>query len=218
MSGKAKGSIGGITFAAWKGLPVVRRLPIPSRRLRTTQPQNRSLLGFLAREYTTLTPAQRVLWENYALNHPHPDGFGGTFILSGQNAYIMLNHTAVRGFAIGALQTDPPTDPPAASILSFTAETGATDPGDIDLTWSHAGTADAADRNEMRIAGPFQSPARQEVHSRFRHGAWIAGNLVVFTATGLVEDTWYWFLIRYTDQYGQTSAWHMKQATPKLTP
>lgn len=218
MSEKAKGSVAGVTFASWKGLPVVRRQPIPSRRMRTTQPKNRSIMGFLSREYGTLTDAQRDLWENYALNHPRDDGFGGTFIMSGQNAYVSLNHTAVRMWLIGALMTEPPTDPPPASIYAISVVTGATDPGDIDLVWAHAGSPVVEDKNEIRIAGPFQSPARQEVHSRFRTISSTTGEVSMLTLSGLVEDTWYWINMRYVDHFGQVTAWNTGQATPKLTP
>lgn len=218
MSGKAKGSIGGVTFAAWKGLPVVRRLPIPARRRRHTQPINRSLLGFLSREYGTLSGADRMLWETYALNHPHPDGFGGTFIMSGQNAYIRLNHSAVRLGGIGKLQTSPPTDPPPANVITLGVVTGVGVPGDIDLTWSHAGSPVTTDYNEIRQAGPFQSPARQEVHSRFKFATKLEGDDVLRTIGGLVEGAWYWFLVRYIDQFGQPTAWLTGQATPMPTP
>jgi len=186
--------------------------------MRTTQPKNRSLLGFLSREYGTLTDVQRDLWETYALNHPHPDGFGGTFIMSGQNMYIRLNHTAIRLDDKDALQTTPPTDPPPASIYIFTAATGITNPGDVDLVWDHNGTTDADDWNEIRIAGPFQSPARQEVHSRFRTISVNTGVATMLTISDLVEDTWYWFNIRYVDKFGQITAWMTAQATPMLTP
>ncbi len=218
MSGKAKGSIGGMTFAGWKGMHSVRRLPVPARRMRTTQPANRSLIGFLSREYGTLTNGQRDLWETYALNHPRDDGFGSTFIMSGQNAYIMLNHTAIRLGLIGKLQTTPPTDPPPATITGLSVVTGATDPGDIDLVWAQAGSPVVTDYNEYRIAGPFQSPARQEVHSRFRFLGKTTGEITMLTLSGLIEDTWYWVNMRYVDEYGQTTAWLTGQATPKLTP
>jgi hypothetical protein len=176
------------------------------------------MLGFLSREYGTLTDGQRDLWETYALNHPHPDRFGGTFILSGHNAYIMLNHSSVRIGNIGALQITPPTEPPVASLNFFTVETGVTNPGDIDVSWAFLGVGIATDWVELRIAGPFQSPARQEVHSRFRHQLAAAGNLELATIAGLVEDAWYWVNGRYMDEFGQITAWHTGQATPMLTP
>ena len=217
LSQKAKGSIGGITAASWKGMAVVRRIPIPSRRRRSTQPANRSLIGFLSRQYGTLGGADRVLWEQYALDHPQDDGFGGTFIMSGQNAYVMLNHTAVRLGLIGKLQTSPPTNPPPATITGLSVVTGATDPGDIDLTWTPDGTPVDTDYNEYRIAGPFQSPARQEVHSRFKYLGKATGVTSMLTLSGLIEGTWYWVNIRYVDEYGQKTAWLTGQATPKLT-
>jgi len=218
MSGEARGSVGGFTYAAWRGLHTVRRKPVPAKRMRTTQPVMRSLLGFLSREYGTLSDGERDLWENYALNHPHPDRFGGTFIMSGQNAYIMLNHTSVRMGGQVALQTSPPTDPPAASLSILNVVTGITNPGEIDLTWGFNGTESASDWVEIRVAGPFQSPARQEVHSRFKWVKTEAGDAVLYTIAGLVEDTWYWVNVRYVDEFGQISAWLTGQATPMLTP
>lgn len=214
MSEKAKGSVSGLTYADWKGMGVVRRKPRPARRMRTTQPRNRSLLGFLSREYGTLTSGQRNLWETYALNHPHDDGWGGTFILSGHNAYVMLNHTACRLGLIAGLQVTPPTEPPGGGIESFTAVTGAVNPGEIDLDWVLMGQPSADDFIEIREAGPFQSPARQEVHSRFRTILKPAGTAVDATVEDLIVDTWYWFLLRYVDEYGQTTAWFTAQATP----
>lgn len=217
MSEKAKGSVSGITLSSWKGMGVVRRTPIPVRRMRTTQPLNRSLLGFLSREYGTLTDGQRDLWETYALNHPQDDGFGGTFIMSGQNAYVMLNHSTVRLFGIGNLQTSPPADPPPANARDLAVTMGATNPGEIDLVWFAYGTPANGDKFEIRIAGPFQSPARQEVHSRFRYLKATNFDTMTDTIDGLVEGAWYWFLVRYIDQYGQKTAWLTGQATPKPT-
>lgn len=217
LSQKAKGSIGGMTAASWKGMSTIRRLPIPSVRRRSTQPSNRSLLGFLSRQYGTLSDADRDLWEGYALNHPQPDGFGSTFIMSGQNAYVMLNHSAVRLGLVIKLQTTPPTDPPPATITGLAVTTGATDPGDIDLVWAHAGSPVVTDYNEVRIAGPFQSQARQEVHARFKYRTKTTGEVSMLTLSDLVEGTWYWINVRYIDQYGQKTAWLTGQATPKLT-
>lgn len=213
-SDKARGSIGPITASSWKGGPVLRRIPIPSKRMRTTQPRNRSMLGFLSREYGTLTDDQRDLWETYALNHPQPDGFGSTFIMSGQNAYVMLNHSGVRLGGIEKLQTTPPTDPPPASLNFLTAETGLVGQGDVDLEWAFNGSGSADDYVEIRQAGPFQSPARQEVHSRFKYIWKIIGTETTYTVKSLVVGTWYWFLVRYIDQYGQKTAWLTSQATP----
>lgn len=213
-----RGSIGGVTFSKSYCGPIVKEKPYPVRRMRGFQPNRRSLVGFLSRRWGALTDAQRQEWKTWALNHPEPDKFGGTFIMSGINAFVKLNMVAMYLFGTAAYLVTPPEDPPAASLYSLTVATGATNPGEIDLTWTHNGTGDANDKNEIRIAGPFQSPGLVEVHNQFKYLATVAGNLLTYTAASLVEGFWYWFQVRYVDQYGQVTAFLTGQATPKLTP
>lgn len=214
----AKGTVGGLTYAMWNGVNTVRVKSKPVRRLRTTQPRNRAILGYLSRYWGDLTDAQRALWEDYASNHPQPDGFGGVFIMSGINAYVMLNHSIIRLYGFGSEIEEPPVEDPPATISQFTASTGATNPGDIDLEWVHGGTPEITDINEIRMAGPFISPGKVNVFERKVHIANPGGTVVELTIEDLVEGAWYWFFIRYMDEYGQVTAWLTDQATPKLTP
>lgn len=213
-----RGSIGGVTFSRSYSGPVMKEKPIPPRRRRGTQPKNRSIIGFLSRQWGGLTGAQRDEWKTWALNHPEPDRFGGTFIMSGSNAYSKLNFQAVRLFGMGNLQNSPPSDPPAANLYSLVVASGSVNPGDITLDWTAAGTGSADDVVEVQRAGPFQSEGLVEVHNQFRHIASPAGNLTTLTVEDLVEGFWYWFRLRYVDQYGQTTAFLTGQATPMVTP
>jgi len=45
----------------------------------------------------------------------------------------------------------------------------------------------------------------------------VAGNVELDTIADLVEGAWYWIRARYVGADGQTSAWQVSQATPKLT-
>lgn len=213
-----RGSIGGITYSKSYAGPVIKLKASPPRRLRGFQPRNRAIIGFCARQWGELTDAQRAEWETWALNHPEPDRFGGTFIMSGINAFTKLNFQATRLGGTAAFITTPPEDPPAASLYSLIVAQGATNPGEIDVTWTHQGAGDAADFNEVQLAGPFQSPGLKEVHNQFKFIETVAGNILTDTLDGLVEGFWYWVRVRYVDQYGQVTAWHQGQATPKLTP
>jgi len=212
-----RGSVGGLTFGINKGVMTAKAKPNPVRRLRTTQPSNRSILGFLSRNWGELTSTQRGLWESYAEEHPRTNEMGQDFIMSGINAYTSLNHTIIRLFGYTAATDAPPTEDPIASVINFVAATGATDPGDVDLSWSHLGTPSSDDKVEIRIAGPFISEGKTEVDQKKVYHSEEDGNATSATIASLVEGQWYWFFIRYVDEYGQVTAWQVDQATPKLT-
>lgn len=214
----ASGSVGGLTYRRWRGIKTVCNRPLPARRHRGLQPFNRALLGFLSREWGLLTDEQRQLWRDYATEHPYPDGFGGTFILTGNQMYNALNHNAMRILGLAKQQDEPPIIDPAASMVSLVAETGAVDPGEIDLSWDHVGIPSNDDRNEIWISPPLGSEGKVNVDSRMRHRMNLEGEEVVVTVKELVEGAWYWFKTRYMDQFGQKTAWQWSHATPKLTP
>lgn len=213
----AKGSIGGITYTKSPAGNVAKKKSDPVRRSEPYKQSNRSRVGFLARAYGGLTQAQRNSWKDWAIDHPQPDGFGGTFIMSGINAFVKLNFNAMRMGGTSAWEVLPPAAASPASIATFSAVTGATNAGDIDLTWTHNGTAEATDFNEIQIAGPFLSPGRKEVYSRFKYENAEPGTTLLRTVPNLDEDMYYWFRCRYIDEAGQVSAWLYSQATPKVT-
>lgn len=215
LSLDAIGSVAGMTFTSWKGIKVLKAKPTPVRRLRYAQSNVRAILGFLSREWGEITAGERTLWEQYATVHPQPDGFGGTFIMSGLQTFIKLNHTAIRLGGAGALQDAPPADPPLASLLTWSVVSGAASNGDIDVSWAVEGNSSADDFIELRTAGPYGSVARKEVENQYKFKVTTAGNVLLTTVSGLVEDFWYWIRGRYVDKYGQTTAWFTGQATPK---
>lgn len=214
-SDDAKGSVGLLTASHWRGKQTMRKRSMPKVGRIPTMTANRALLGWLAREWSILAEGSRAEWEAYADNHPAPDGWGGTFIMTGQNAFIRLNHTAVRLDDGDAKQDTPPAVAPPATVIDFTATQGATTEGDIDLAWVLDGTGDAGDFVEIRMAGPFMSQARISVQNRFAFKETVAGNLEVCIVTGLVVGKWYWFEGRYVDLYGQITEFQLGQATPK---
>lgn len=218
MSVEAKGTVAGFVFGRGPGGPQVRKKGTPAERVRGQQARNRSLMGILSREWGDLTDVQRENWRTFAINNPQPDGFGGTFIMSGINAYIHLNYVAIRIDDWTAKQDNPPVDEVPATIAAFTAITGITNPGECDLEVTLDGVGEASDFVEFQIAGPFLSKGRVEVHSRYKFTASIAGNTTTETIADLVEGAWYWFRARYIDEFGQVTNWHVAQATPMVTP
>ena len=167
LSAKARGSVGGIT-ATRANVGAVMKLKARSPlRNRNVQPRVRSILGWVARQYGSLTAPQRDEWEAYATNHPYPDGFGGTFILTPEQMYIALNVVAVNLGTGTKLQTSPPAEPPVASCLTLNSADGDAS-GKVVMTWTHLDVGIDADKNIVQRAGPFQSPGRVEVHNRYR--------------------------------------------------
>lgn len=218
LSTDARGSTSGITYSFSRGGNTARRKAKPAVKRGRRIPSNRSLLGYISRRWGTITNGQRAQWEAYAIEHPGTDRFGDPFIMSGINAFQMLNHPAMRTGGSTAYQVTPPALDPISAVDAFYAVTGVGNPGEIDLTWTELGAGIHTDWWEIWMAGPFQSPGRVAVNNRFSSKAYIAGNVLLNTIADLAEGFWYWFQIRYLDEYGQKTAWVQAQATPMLTP
>jgi len=217
LSTDARGSLMGLTASIVRGGAVVKRKARPSTKYEPSQNRSRSILGWLSRQWGELTDEERDSWGAWAIDHPGTDKFGDPFIMSGFNAFIMLNHHAVRFGGGGAIDELPPEDPPASAIQTLVAVTGVGVAGDIDLTWIELGVGIAADYWEIQIAGPFQSKGRKSVESRFAYATFTAGNIKLATILGLDEGMWYWIRVRYVAFDGQITAWQVAQATPMLT-
>jgi len=214
ISLEARGSLSGMTASISVAGPVIRRKNAPVYRVRAGQSKIRSILGYSSRQWGSLTQAQRDAWIAYANDNPVQNKFGDPMTLSGINMFTKLNIVAVDKGGSGAFQTTPPSTEPASAVLVLTAATGVGIAGDVDLSWTEVGTGVAADFWEIRWAGPFQSPGKLEVYSKLANTSYVAGNVLLATIGGLDVGFWYWFAVRYVDQYGQTTNWHLAQATP----
>lgn len=213
----ARGSVGGITYSTTYSGAVAKKKARPVTRSEPYKQSNRARVGFLSRKWGALTQGQRDSWKAWAQDHPEPDGFGGTFIMSGINAFVKLNFNSMRLGLPADIQLLPPETECPASLDTLTAVTGVVAAGDIDLEWTHNGLPVVDDFNEVQIAGPFLSPGRKEVYSKFKFILKPAGNCYATTSGGLDEGMWYWHRVRYVDEFGQVSAWLYAQATPKTT-
>jgi len=217
MSMDAKGSVGGITFAGGRYGKTVKTKSRPSTKVNFNQPTIRAMLGHLARKWGYLTDVQREAWKSWAINHPEPDGFGGTFILTGNNAFIKLNHTAWRlGTAVKVTHT-PPIEDLAFAIENYEVDTALVT-GDFITKWDLVNVGDAADYVEIQLAGPFDSPGRVQVFNQFRYDKDVTGVTVTETTAGLTVGAWYWKRARYVGVDGQVSAWHYVQYQPETVP
>lgn len=217
LSTNARGSLSGLTASSTRGGISMRRKSKPSKHRRGIAPSNRSILGWVSRQWGTLSEEDRGLWEAWAIEHPGTDRFGDPFIMSGINAFMMLNHQSIRTNGVEEYSETPPAAEPLSAVLLLTAVTGAGNPGEIDLTWTELGDGEVQDDWEIWIAGPFQSKGRVSVANRFHLLSYTQGNVLLYTATGLAEGFWYWFQVAYKSLSGQRTAWVLDQATPMLT-
>lgn len=217
LSTDARGSTSGLTASFTRGGQIIKRKARPSTKYESRQNTTRSILGWLSRQWGELTPQQRASWDAWAIDHPGTDKFGDPFIMSGFNAFIMLNHQAVRLGSGSDMATLPPEDPPVSAIDTLSAAAGPTNPGDVLLEWTQLGTGISADKWEIQTAGPFQSRGRKSVEARFKFRHSAGGDESAYTVTVMDEGMWYWFRVRYVALDGQTTAWQVAQATPKLT-
>lgn len=216
LSTDARGSVSGLTASVTRGGKIIKKKARPSNRRGLRNMRTRSILGYLARTWGGLDDAQRASWGAWAINHPGTDKFGDPFIMSGFNAYIMLNFNAVRLSNGGNRQDLPPIAEVPTGVDVLTVATGATTEGDIDLTWTELGIGVPEDDWEVQMAGPFLSPGRVSVESLFSFKTSVAGGTLLVTVDALDLEMWFWFRVRYVDENGQTSAWEVGQATPKV--
>jgi hypothetical protein len=221
LSTDAKGTMSGMTASQWRGVKTMRVKSQPVIRLRTQQPVNRSRLAFLVSSWGQLSDDFRQQWRDWAAAHPQPDGFGGTFVMSGINAFVKLN---IRRMLHGSFASYLPAAPISDLIVSIAAAIVVTGPasGQIQLDWTFNGTGSLLDRCTIWLAGPYASGGKVEVASNF-HTVWgvpainhsVAGNLQTYLLSGLAPSMWYWVGVKYQDLYGQVSPMVIGQAVAK---
>jgi len=212
-----RGSIGGTTYGASSAGPIAKRKPNPVRRLRSVQSHNRSTMGWLARQWGTLAIGVQEAWGAWAQNHPFINKFGNPFVAQPMNAFQSINLVAMRLGELTDFIQDPPVAELVASLASFTATTGATLAGDVDLAWTHNGTPDSGDFVEIAKCGPFLGNGKRQTFNQKVFDQAVAGDEVDVTIGGLTELAYYHFFARYVGADGQKSAWFQASATPKVT-
>jgi hypothetical protein len=210
-SDRVKGSVSGQTFREYRGQASVTRRARPVRRNTNVLSNVRSIFSYLSKKWGTLSLADRQMWTDYAAAHPVPNGMGGTFQLDGNQYFMKLNHTCIRIFGEAGEKTQPPVGEPPAVIDTLIAVGGAAS-GEIVIEYTQLGTPLATDANEVQFAGPFNSPGRVSVGSRFRYNQDKAGDVLIATLTGCQPGANYWVRVRYISEDGQVSNWVYDQA------
>lgn len=213
-SDRVSGSYSGVTFREYRGLPVCSRKLRPVRRDAVKQSNNRSILGFLSRNYQKLTDLQKQSWIAWGVNHPQPDGFGNTFQLDGFQSYQKLMTTELRLFGYASIYTMAPLILPPATVDTVAAVAGVAS-GQIDVVWTVLGLGLNTDQIEIQCAGPFGSIAKVQVSSKYKFKANKQGHLLLATLSDLIPGAYYWVRVRYVDTYGQVTNWVADQCIAK---
>lgn len=197
-----KGSVSGITMREYRGLATATCRPWPRARRDPVLSEVRSILSYLSRYWGSLSIELKDAWKDWAQGNPQPNGLGGTFILDGNQAHMMLNHTAMRLGGTAGYKAWPPATGAAAVVDTLTA--APTPPtGQMILNWTLLGTPDATDFCEVMISELQKYPDRRATSSKFHSRAIVAGNILTYTIDTLNPGGYYMVGVRYISNHGQ---------------
>jgi hypothetical protein len=209
MSAGASGSLAGLTVSNSMNGYAFRAKANPTTRYRTPQMGNRSILSYLSVYWSALTQAQRDQWGVWAQSHPRPNGWGGTFIMSGFNAFIHLNQCQMSEFSNAAVKPAPPSIPLTATIATLVAGVGVVS-GTISLAFTLLGTGVVTDSIQIQLSTPHMGFGCYDGLKGWHKVMSVAGNAVVATVTSLTPSEVYGVRIRYVNADGQRSNWMQK--------
>lgn len=85
------GSVGGSTFRRTPAGVILYNKQGTQIKSAFAQKGVKNKLGAIISGWTTLDPADKTTWENYATMYPFPDKFGNLKYLTGRQLYIKLN-------------------------------------------------------------------------------------------------------------------------------
>jgi hypothetical protein len=102
----ARGKLGGHVFSKNRGGAYLRTKVTPSNPQTEDQQANRSLLGYLAQEWSNLTDAQRATWNGAVGDWKTTNVFGDSINPSGKSLFTSLNKNSLN--VGGTLMNDAP--------------------------------------------------------------------------------------------------------------
>ena len=212
------GSVAGLVYSVHRGVNTVQAKSSPGRRLRPLtgyMSDNRSRFGWLSAAWGLLSAGDRAQWDAYAKNHPQVNNQGTSFLLDGYQTHLKMNHTACRLGGVGNYFNVPPLIDLVPRVDSLVCVPGALTK-QIACTITLAGTGIIGDFIEYNVAGPFESPGRRAVQSRFAFAGTTTGVILVLSLTTIAADKYFWVRARYTGTRGQTSNWTYYQSKSKV--
>lgn len=133
LIGSLSGSQDGITGSHNKGGYYLRKKSTPTNPNSSRQQTTRSVFGMYAGAWTTtLTQAQRDLWNAYAQTHTIKDALGQDIYINGISWYIMFN-TRLSDAGDPAITVPPPGAAPGG-FFSLSVDISAINTADVTFT------------------------------------------------------------------------------------
>lgn len=170
----------GIVFSRWRGVATARTYVVPRNPQTAAQTSVRSYLTQAAQGFQSISPAQKVLWEDYAAAHPS-QSLSGEYVQSAIAMYVRIN--ALRLLDGQALSATPPSDLVDWTVTDVTAAEYGSGTGTMALTISHTGTS-GADLLKIEATAALPSQVRDPQEGDYR-----LGSSVLATSIAAVEDT-----------------------------
>jgi hypothetical protein len=128
---EARGSVGGLTYATWRGKHTVRTRAGPSREPTADQLAVLALAEEAKNAWQDLTDTERSAWNHWAAEHREPHWTGNDKRLSGFNWFVRIY--VRQGFYFETT----PSAPPDHDLLYTITDVAATVLGtDVSLTWT----------------------------------------------------------------------------------
>jgi len=161
--GQISGRVGGNIFSHNKGGPYIRSGSIPTNPSTSYQQNIRANLANRSQEWAGLTSGQQLAWTLWAAENPVRNRLGSAVQLSGQQAYIQINHRLSQ--AGDTLITVPPV---VAAPTPLESLTGSYDIGAGDFQVAFAATPLGAGVRLWVNAAVVSSPGISYVKNIFR--------------------------------------------------
>jgi hypothetical protein len=182
-----------MVHTVWRGIKVVRVRKTPTNPRSSRQQVVRGILAGLSQGFGGLDAANALAWNSFAATRAKAGTFG-QFYASGLDAYCELNFFVVDNGDSAA--TTPPTTAAKGNISTFAAVLGGA-AGEIDLTWVCPGGAAAGDMIEISVTAALPNENVKPQKSMWRHKIYLAGNVALYTVTGLTNDAYYGVRARF---------------------
>jgi hypothetical protein len=199
MSSEARGRVGGTVYNTWRGIRYAKQQTSPAQPRSIRQLQIRAWAVYLVRLWATIGDDARLLWNNYAVEHPDIDWTNRSRRLTGLNWFVRVNTRLLD--IPKPIITSPPTAAAPNPLELFAAADGS---GSSVLTWT--ATADWGDYVQVFVQGPHSAGAKSSIH-KAKLNQYAQGPSGTATLASLPAGTYdVWARVVYQDT-GLASAW-----------
>jgi len=171
----ARGSVGGIVFSHGAGGAIMRTRIKPNNPATNSQVLRRATLSTLvARWSKTLTDVQRTSWDDYAGATPWTNKLRQSIVLTGMQAYLMINGFRLR---VALAVADSAPDMNGVAILPSCTITADHGTNNITIATAPSGFVDTNPNNGFAVLRYLQTSAGSIAEWRRPiYAGWCAGN------------------------------------------